>query len=376
MSLDEALETVGTRLQVAAAACLPERFPDYACGLCADACPSRAIRLEPGQAPTAAAHCSGCGQCAAACPSGALHAKGFDLPAAVAAEAAEIRIDCWRVPQGESDPQSLRVPCLAGLDAGWLAALFDRSGERPIHLLDRGGCAGCPAGAGMKALRSTLAEVRMHLFEAGAPMESLPTLTFMPSRIAFADGIPAQAAEQRMGRRAFFRGLAGSLARSAEALGSARDAAEPIVLRHQGEPLGRLRLVTALENIARRHGRSLPSRALPQLSLGECAGHGVCAKVCPTGALQRQVRGDEAELTFFAARCIACGQCARSCPDRALRLQPTGGSTSVEVLARWKAKTCTGCNEAFFGEDGTSCPACRKNQQLSQGMAALFRPRI
>lgn len=305
-----------------------------------------------------------------------MQAQGFALPEDVA-DVAEIRIDCWRVPQGESDPQALRVPCLAGLDAGWLAALFDRSGERPIHLLDRGGCAGCPAGRGMAALKTTLAEVRMQLFEAGAPMEKLPALTFVPSRIAFAEGIPAPEAGQRMGRRAFFRGLAGSLARSAEAFGGdAQDAAAPIVLRNKGEPLGRLRLVTALENIARRHGRALPARALPQLSLGECSGHGVCAGVCPTGALQRQERGDEAEVTFFAARCIACGQCAQSCPERALSVRPSGGGTAVEVLARWQGKRCAGCGERFFGGAGGLCPACRKQEQLSRGMAALFGPRV
>lgn len=376
MNSDAGMEMVDSRLQVAAAACLQERFPDYACGLCAEACPAQAIRLQPGHAPAIAAHCLGCGQCAAACPGAALRAEGFALPEAPPKEVTEIRIDCWRVPQGESDPQALRVPCLAGLDAGWLAALFDRCGERPIHLLDRGGCANCPAGAGMVALRATLAEVRMHLFEAGAAMENLPALTFMPSRIDFAAGIPLPEAERRMGRRAFFRGLAGALARGAEAAGGAREAAEPIVLRNKGEPLGRLRLVTALENIARRHGRSLPARALPRLSLGECAGHGVCAGVCPTGALQRQERGDEAEITFFAARCIACGQCARSCPDGALRLQPSGGSTAVEVLARWRAKTCPGCGEPYFGAGGASCPACQKRDRLSRGMAALFGPRV
>ncbi len=363
------------RLQVTAGACLQQRFPDYVCGLCVETCPVRAIQLSPGQAPVIDAHCLGCGQCAAACPGGALQTDGFALPDTVVEDAAEIQIDCWRVPQGECAPHALRVPCLGGLDVGWLAALFDRCGERPIHLLDRGGCAGCPAGAGMAALRSTLAEVRMLLFEAGAPMESLPTLTFLPSRIAFAAGIPEPESEQRMGRRAFFRGLAGSLARSAEAFDGAQDATGPIVLRNKAEPLGRMRLLTALENIARRHGRSLPSRALPQISLGECSGHGGCAKVCPTGALRWQERDDEATLVFFAARCIACGQCARSCPDKALRVQPSGGGAAVDALARWKAKTCSACGEAYFG-GGPLCAACLKQDQILQGMAALFGPRV
>lgn len=364
------------RVSFNAAACLPVRYPGYECGLCIEACPTRAIELQ-GNVPVLKGGCLGCGQCGSGCPNGALSVSGFNLPAEIDSKAAEVYVDCWRVPHGESPQGAIRVPCTAGLGRGWLIGLADRAGDRAIHLLDRGYCGGCAVGAGIRVQRSTLTEVRTLLFESGVPLERLPCITFLPARTPPAPSIPESASEIPMGRRTFFRGLLGGVARGAEQMVNAPVMTDdPIVLRETNPPIDRLRTVTALGNIARRHGRNLPSQAVPRLSLGECSGHGVCAKVCPTGALQRVERESAAELKFLAARCISCGQCATTCPDKAIRVSPTGGTAAVEVLARWSAATCSECQETFYGSAGDVCPVCTKKQRVMQGMAALFKPRI
>lgn len=369
--------TAGARIEFDAASCLAVRFDGYACDLCASACPVKAIG-RAGEIPSLQGECIGCGQCAVQCPSGALRTEGFGLPAQIDSAAAEICIDCWCVPFDASPEGSLRVPCTGGIGLGWLLALCEKAGDRPVHILDRGRCGECPAGAGVTGLRATLTEARTLLFQSGVPMEVLPSITFSPTKATLSRTIPLSANEVRMGRRSFFRGLMGGIARGADQVAALRRPVEddPIVLRQTAQSVDRLRAVTALTTIATRHGRDVPGQALPQLSVGDCSAHGICARVCPTGALVREESDDSAELQFFAARCIACGQCAATCPDKAIRVAPTGGNAAYEVLARWAARTCRECEQTFFGAGGDTCPACAKNQQLMQGVAALFQPRV
>lgn len=364
------------RVRFDAAACLSRRFADYACELCADACPVAALGTSAA-GPVWQDACLGCGQCAAACPSGALATIGFEPPTALG-DGPEIFIDCWRVPAEASPDGALRVPCTGGIGLGWLLALCERADGRPVHLIDRGQCASCPAGKGQTALRARVAEARLLLFECGLAAEALPSIVFLPAAARYAPAIPAADAEIRLGRRAFFRGLLGAALRGAEEIATAgrRDEAEAIVLRGRIQPAERLYAMAALTAIARRHGRKLPARALPQLMLGACSGHGVCARVCPTEALVREEAAGIAELKYYAARCIACGQCARTCPDQAIHMQPEGGQATYEVLARWQARSCLVCGQEHYDGGGETCPACRKNQQLMQGVAALFGPRI
>lgn len=363
-----------------AAACLPVRYAGQECGLCQPACPIHTIEMQ-ATGPHLQGDCIGCGQCAAACPTGALSTEGFALPATLRDREATLHVDCWRVPFAESPRGALRVPCLAGIGSGWLLALFNLAGmeeERPTRLLDRGACADCPAGTGMDNLRATLDEVRTLLDACGIAAALLPEIVSLPAKGRLTPIIPTAAAETRIDRRRFFRGLMGGVARSAEQIAAVRSGADchtaPIVLRDSVIPLEHMRIVGALTAIAARHGKNIPTQALPRLSLGACSAHGVCARVCPTDALRWQEEGTTAELRFHAALCISCGQCARLCPDRALRMAPSGGTAIVEVLARWQAHECMACGETFFGADDTACPGCTKHQQLFQGMAALFRP--
>lgn len=355
--------------------CLGVRFPDGECGLCEMACPSGALRFDAGR-PIDATHCIGCGQCSAVCPTSALATEGFAYAREAVRDAPEIYVDCWRVVAEESPSEALRVPCLAGLSVGRLLALFDMSGERSVILLDRGQCHACPAGCGMDRFRERLSAARILLYEAGVAPERLPVMNYEPVRQPMRPAIPASAGEVRTGRRGFFRDLIGGIARGADDFAGMRDGGgHAIVLRERLVPLDKMRAVTALRHVAARHGRSIPAKALPRISLGECSAHGVCVSVCPTGALERRQRAgaDGAELWFHAARCITCGQCATACPDKALRVHDEGGHAEVDRVARWSSRECEVCNEEFVGGGAAVCPACHKQQSVVAGMATLFR---
>jgi ferredoxin len=379
----------GARVRLDAASCLPERFPANTCELCVEACPLALLEARGGAprlvyaAATQADACIGCGQCAAVCPSGALHVDGFALPVELPDEA-ELLVDCWRLPVAESPVGTLRVPCLGGLSAGWLLSLFNQSGERPIRLLERGHCGDCPAGAGIKSLLASITETRMLLFECSVDMSQMPMLAWRPCHTPLLPAIPESTAEVPLPRRGFFRSLLGESLKAVEAARPASDSS-PITLRSPMQPLQRLRLATALNGIARRHDRQLPTRILPHLSLGACDANGVCAAVCPTGALQKITpAAGQAELRFESMRCIACNQCARVCPERSLRLDMQGGEAAVVVLAKWQQCECTRCGADFSDPAASAepasaaslCSTCRKTEALSRGVAAFLRPTL
>lgn len=358
------------RVRMDASSCLSVRIPGEECGLCAAACPVDALALVDGT-PELRGNCLGCGLCSAACPTSALQTDGFTAPPDIPAGTSAIQVDCWRVPIAETGRGAIRVPCLGGIATGWLLDVFDRGGERPIKLLDHGGCSTCPAGAGLAAARAAVAEVRTLLGECGVPPVSLPRVVSRPAHFSLAPAIPSAADARALGRRGFFRDLAGEAART---LGDTDAAPAAPMLRHMVAPVERMRLVTALARIAARHGREVPSRALPQATLGACAAHGVCAGVCPTGALQRS--GDGGELRFLPALCIGCGGCTRACPERSIRVAPSGGRITAEVLARWAERECEACGRSFVGSSGGLCPRCTKEADVMRGMAALFQPSL
>jgi ferredoxin len=127
--------------------------------------------------------------------------------------------------------------------------------------------------------------------------------------------------------------------------------------------------IALLKEIALRWEYRLPQGAIPRLRATErCAGHGICASVCPTGAL----RAFEAEafqgLEFDAADCFACGACVVVCPEGALRLDagtPGEAPAGRERITRHALRTCARCDDEFAarGEDEL-CPACRKDVEL------------
>lgn len=162
------------------------------------------------------------------------------------------------------------------------------------------------------------------------------------------------------GRRAFLAGL----------LGESRSDADCRAPRIPAERIALLR------DIALRWEHRLPEGAVPELRASDaCAGHGVCATVCPTGAL----RGFEAPgvrgLEFDAAACFACGACVVVCPEKALRLEARDAAPAgVERLTRHTLRTCVRCDDEFTASGADElCPACSKNVVL---FTALFADRL
>jgi Fe-S-cluster-containing hydrogenase component 2 len=115
---------------------------------------------------------------------------------------------------------------------------------------------------------------------------------------------------------------------------------------------------------------------MPAIKIAEaCELDGLCAAICPTGALRRNESDDAISLQFDATGCITCGLCQSVCKNKALSLWPEGDGTvrnSVATLVKRRAVTCVSCGDNFVSAgDEQSCPYCRKTLTLMHELSSL-----
>lgn len=359
-----------SRVAFAAEACIAARSLPSACLRCEKACPAVAVKVgEAG--PALVADCLGCGRCAAACPTGAMVLKGFAEARTLPTGNAPLHIECWKVPASLTGHIAVRVPCLGGLDAGQLLEWQALLGDTPLHLVDRGWCAQCSAGGEMHPAQVALDEVA-RLREA-CNLQSIvqPRLVRRPLPVALMPAaIPEPAAVERINRRAFFRRLA---AEASQAI----PATAPVAPRpRRGSRFSlpkRERLLTALEILTLQPVERLPAAVLPGLTIAEACDHlGVCAGMCPTGALHLYEEGDRAGLRFEPRDCVACGMCAQACPERAIEVRAAGSShdpAAAHAITRFPLVRCEHCLTPFAATQGaTLCHACRRGRAMAKNL--------
>ncbi len=109
----------------------------------------------------------------------------------------------------------------------------------------------------------------------------------------------------------------------------------------------------------------------PQLTVSGCQACGVCAKVCPSDALDLSVDGGVATLTQNVDACTGAQACVTSCPYDAL--QVAGQLTLMDAvesparqIASFAVAECQRCRAAFpageaaDGSEKTMCPTCER----------------
>lgn len=359
-------------------ACLGLRFGRHACARCEIVCPVKAIRLEEdGLAMNG--QCMGCGRCAANCPAGVLRAKGFD---GTAAPLRAVTLDCWKVPSQHGQPDGLRIPCLGGLSKSDLLELLLNAQGQPVRLLDRGWCHACVAGSGQEhPAAAVLAEVSQILEKIGTPLDRWPQLVPAPLPITLMPAeIPAPLTQQVLSRRGFFKAL---LTETADSVARASTTHDKVAATARGmdeaHPAGQVPLRTAslTMQLALRAGTQPSAAWFPAVELGSnCCNQGICAAVCPAGALQRYEEDGASGIQFDPALCLECGMCETVCPEHAAHLLPEGNANAPVQpirLNRFAQTTCPGCGKKFSQTSQRRvCADCGKRSQMRESLFGML----
>ncbi len=352
------------------------------CDLCAAACPVDAITIDP-LPDLNIEKCQACGLCLRVCPTGAF--SGEDGISElfrcfqVMDKAETVEICCGQHPfphQGPVDQQVvLRTRgCLANLGPSVYLGLFKMGVARISLRLDA--CNACRISKAQEYILQAAQDANLlFLGEANAPIVSI----VKDCEPGWHSRPVIDVKNPPMNRRSFFNAFSRSSMR--------------LVGQVINDPHAANDWEKGPSPERRRMGNALP--LYPELFCSEkwpvinqvfplsdarvndaCTACGVCASMCPTGALEFEIDKEETQflLRFSSKNCTGCGICVDYCASEAISIlkgdeAPADGLPDMafeeQVLIHGELQRCERCH-AFFARslDGVAdpvealCPLC------------------
>jgi Fe-S-cluster-containing hydrogenase component 2 len=288
--------------------CLRLRCRTFACGRCAEACPSGALHFEGRALAVDLRACNGCGLCVSACPSEGLCA-GVPRVEVLTERLSSLSQPVLGCAGADGVEAHARVPCLGYLAEEELAAL--------AVLLPQGvqlnatRCRTCPRSAAATAVAGRAARVAQ--LRLGGDVRIVRS----PRDLCFR--------ERSLDRRTFFRSLGWRTTAGASALLKSAAPAEPCGRSAKRLPRRRAALHLALERAQTGAALRLAEAFAFTLNVdARCTACPRCAAMCPTGALTRVREGENRRLELDGQRCSGCRVCEAFCPSGSLRIDGCG----------------------------------------------------
>ena len=268
---------------------------DRGCRACVEVCPNSALQWAGGQVHYDRSRCDPCGLCITTCPCGAITNPSITA-AQLEAEVRTLLDPAW----GRLQPRGIVFACQespepAELHAGWMRVRLPCVGMAPPHWLlapllmgaSRVGVIPCGDSCAvcqdeLIAARAAYCQEFLEAIGAGRELVRVSPALSEP---------PVGASRRELLERPFEHD---SASRVLMTLAREHGAPDDLVLDHPQSPLGVI-----------------------GISAEACTACSMCAKACPSGALEFSEQRDSVSLSFDTRLCTACGQCLPRCPEAA-----------------------------------------------------------
>jgi ferredoxin len=347
-------------------ACFHSIFRYSACSECFEICPVGAI--QPNKPPVFEENkCVSCMACLPACPAGAYSAKDA-LPGLLNCcnqlKTASIELICEKHLQNQVglDASNTAIQlrgCLAGLGPGAFMLLATFGFEKVILRTDA--CADCSWGSLRSEIVKDVSQAQQYLNTWGLA----DSISVSDRKTGLVERPVWEADHPPISRRDLFH-LASQEGQSVigRALVGGQQPSKDKLPRNRRQVLNAISVLNAR---AGKDNPTLTGLGYALVSISEaCTACGICARVCPTRALQFEKQTEyKYRLLFTPETCVACEACYHVCTPKAITIDHAPAFRDVfglpeAVIARAGEFTrCERCDIPFAGPPSHRfCPVC------------------